>query len=167
MLSDETRDGDTHATGELGDVLHRAWIARIDVYIYNFPNSLNEMGRGCEFVARIFATQRLNKLCDAGIVFVRKRLVRPARFLCCAVFDAAMHKRKSRNFFEETISTPMVNRRNVAALHRCNHFPHHFERSRSLKTRRRLVACAACPSSRARHEFSDDSHASEDRIVCS
>jgi hypothetical protein len=62
------------------------------------------MGRGCGFVARTFAAQRLNKLCDARIVFVRKRLVRTARLLCCVSLEAAMHKRKSRNYFEETFS---------------------------------------------------------------
>jgi len=36
-----------------------------------------------------------NKLCNAGIVFIRKRLVLIARFLCCVRFDAAMQKLQS------------------------------------------------------------------------
>ena len=55
------------------------------------------MGQLCEIVAEGFAAQQFNKLCDAEIVFVRKRLVRIARFLCCVQLDAAMQKRKVWN----------------------------------------------------------------------
>jgi hypothetical protein len=60
------------------------------------------MGRGCEFVASIFAAQRINELCDARIVFVRKQLVQNARLLGCVSFDAAMHKQESLEPFRTT-----------------------------------------------------------------
>jgi hypothetical protein len=80
------------------------------------------MGRGCEFVASIFAAQRINELCDARIVFVRKQLVQNARLLGCVSFDAAMHKQEVWNLFEQRISLSVVNGRSITALNRCTHY---------------------------------------------
>jgi hypothetical protein len=55
------------------------------------------MRRHAEKLARRFCCAGFNKLCDAEIVLVWRRLVRLARFLRCADLDAAMHNREPWN----------------------------------------------------------------------
>ena len=58
------------------------------------------MGRQNDIVARATATHTRKKLCVAENLFVERRLVHPARFLCCARLDAAMHNRTRGTFTE-------------------------------------------------------------------
>jgi hypothetical protein len=58
-----------------------------------FLNFVSEMGRQSEKIARGSCCAGFNKLCDAEIVLVWRRLVQLARFLRCADLDAAMHNR--------------------------------------------------------------------------
>jgi hypothetical protein len=63
--------------------------------VKTFPNFLSEMGQQNEKVARVFAT-RARIICAAQkFVFIKRRLVHPARLLRCVHLDAAMHNRNS------------------------------------------------------------------------
>jgi hypothetical protein len=56
---------------------------------------LSEIGQQNEKVARAFAA-RARLICAAQkIVFIKRRLVQPARLLHCVHLDAAMHNRNS------------------------------------------------------------------------
>jgi hypothetical protein len=58
------------------------------------------MGQQNEIVARVSATHT-RKICASQKIFlIKRRLVRPARFLCCVRLDAAMHNRTRGTFLE-------------------------------------------------------------------
>jgi hypothetical protein len=58
------------------------------------------MGQQNEIVARASATHT-RKICASQKIFlIKRRLVHPARFLCCVRLDAAMHNRNRGTFPE-------------------------------------------------------------------
>jgi hypothetical protein len=56
---------------------------------------LSEIGQQNEKVARAFAARNCIFCAARKIVFIKRRLVQPARLLRCVPLDAAMHNRNS------------------------------------------------------------------------
>ena len=81
-----------------------------------FLNLLSEMGQQNGNIACVLAP-RSRTICAAReIFFIKRRLVRVARLLCCAHLDAAMHNRQS----DSLVNSIRFWNRTGAASNRCN-----------------------------------------------